>query len=102
MFFGGSSDEAVEVSGRHADVYALWGETQAQVRETVSRVRAAAARHGRRPGFSLSLRPVIADTEEAAWQRAAEIVERVRDLRASAGAKLAGHTPPQRRLAAPA
>ena len=94
VFFGGSSDEAIEVSGRHADVYALWGETQAQVRETVSRVRAAAARHNRRPGFSLSLRPIIADTEEAAWQHAAEIVERVRDLRASAGAKLAGHAPP--------
>lgn len=94
VFFGGSSDEAIEVAGRHADVYALWGETQAQVRETVARVRAAAARHNRRPGFSLSLRPVIADTEEAAWRRAAEIVERVRDLRATAGAPTEGHAPP--------
>ena len=94
VFFGGSSDEAIPVAGRHADVYALWGETQAQVRETVSRVRAAAAKHGRRPGFSLSLRPVIADTEEAAWKKADTIVERVRDLRASAGAKLTGHAPP--------
>ncbi len=94
VFFGGSSDEAIPVAGRHADVYALWGETQAQVRETVARVRAAAAFHGRRPGFSLSLRPVIADTEEAAWKKADAIVERVRDLRASAGAKLAGHEPP--------
>ena len=93
VFFGGSSDEAIEVSGRHADVYALWGETQAQVREVTARVRTAAARHGRYPGFSLSLRPVIADTEEAAWQRAAEIVERVRDLRASAGAITEGHAP---------
>ncbi len=62
VFFGGSSDSAIEVAGRHADVYALWGETLADVREVVSRVRAAAARHGRNPGFSLSLRPVIADT----------------------------------------
>jgi len=94
VFFGGSSDIAIEVSGKHADVYALWGETLAEVREVVSRVRAAAARHGRRPGFSLSLRPVIADTEEAAWKRADEIVERVRDLRESAGLKTSGHTPP--------
>lgn len=93
VFFGGSSDIAIEVSGKHADVYALWGETQAAVRETVSRVRTAAAKHGRRPGFSVSLRPIIADTEEAAWKRADEIVERVRDLRSSAGLKIDEHAP---------
>ena len=94
IFFGGSSPAALDVAGRHADVYALWGETQAQVREAVSTIRASAARYGRNPGFSLSLRPVIADTEEAAWKRADEIVERVRDLRASVGAATEGHTPP--------
>lgn len=93
VFFGGSSDIAIEVSGKHADVYALWGERLDEVREVVSRVRSAAARHGRRPGFSLSLRPVIADTEEAAWKRADEIVEQVRALRESAGLKTDGHAP---------
>lgn len=93
VFFGGSSDEAIEVSGKHADVYALWGESLWQTREVVSRVRRAAAPHGRRPGFSLSLRPVLADTEEAAWKRADAIVEQVRDLRASAGAITEGHAP---------
>ena len=94
VFFGGSSPEAIEVAGRHADVYALWGETQAQVREAVATVRAAATRHGRRPGFSLSLRPIIADTEEAAWKRAGEIVEIVRELREKASLGTDGHTPP--------
>ena len=70
VYFGGSSDEAILVAGRHADIYALWGETYDQVRESLSRVRAAAALHGRSPRFSLSLRPIIADTEEAAWSRA--------------------------------
>jgi len=94
VFFGGASDEAIDVAGRHADVYALWGETQAQVREIVNSVRTSAARYGRRPGFSLSLRPVIAGTEEAAWKRADEIVERVRELRAQEGVPTSGHTPP--------
>jgi len=94
VFFGGSSPEAIDVAGRHADVYALWGETQAQVREAVATIRTSAARYGRRPGFSLSLRPIIADTEEAAWKRAAEIVEIVRDLRETAGVGTSGHTPP--------
>jgi alkanesulfonate monooxygenase len=94
VFFGGSSPEAIDVAGRHADVYALWGETQAQVREAVSTIRASAARYGRRPGFSLSLRPIIADTEEAAWKRADEVVEIVREIRESAGAATAEHAPP--------
>jgi hypothetical protein len=94
VFFGGSSDEAIDVAGRHADVYALWGETLAQVREMVERVRASAARYRRRVGFSMSLRPVLAGTEEAAWKRADEIVERVRALRESTGAATSGHAPP--------
>jgi len=94
IYFGGSSDEAIAVAGKHADIYALWGETHAQVRETVSRVRAAAARHGRQIRFSLSLRPVLADTEEAAWKRADDIVARVKALREKAGLPTSGHAPP--------
>lgn len=93
VFFGGASDEAIDVAGRHADVYALWGETHAQVRELVARVRGSAARYNRSLGFSLSLRPVIADTEEAAWKKADEIVEQVRAARAAKGAATSGHAP---------
>ncbi|NHN88834.1 LLM class flavin-dependent oxidoreductase [Acetobacter conturbans] len=85
VYFGGSSAEAIDVAGKHADVYALWGETYEQVAETVSRVRAAAARHGRTPRFSLSLRPVLAETEEAAWARADRILEKARDLQDKTG-----------------
>lgn len=86
VYFGGSSDEAIEVAGRHADIYALWGETLAQVHETIGRVRAAAAPHGRSPRFSLSLRPIIADTEEEAWTRADRILAEARALRERSGA----------------
>lgn len=93
IYFGGSSDAAIPVAGKHADIYALWGETQDQVRETIARVRAAAAKHGRNPRFSLSLRPVLAGTEEAAWKRADDIAEQARELRVKAGLPVAGHRP---------
>jgi alkanesulfonate monooxygenase len=82
IYFGGSSDAAIRVAGKHADVYALWGEPLDQVRETIARVRAAAAEHGRENHvrFSLSLRPVIAATEEAAWEKAQAILERARGV----------------------
>jgi alkanesulfonate monooxygenase len=85
IFFGGSSEAAIEAAGRHADIYALFGETLAQVAEQVARVRAAAAKHGRKIGFSLSLRPILAKTEDLAWQRADSILARTRSERARLG-----------------
>lgn len=85
VYFGGSSPEAIDVAGQHADVYALWGETYEQVAETVARVRASAAKHGRSPRFSLSLRPVLADTEEAAWALTDHILEKARSLQDKTG-----------------
>jgi alkanesulfonate monooxygenase len=85
VYFGGSSDAAIAVAGRHADIYALWGETHAQVRETVARVRASATKHDRDVRFSLSLRPILADTEEKAWARADDILARVKEIRATKG-----------------
>lgn len=85
IYFGGSSQAAIEVAGKHADTYALWGETHDQVRDTVARVRESAARHGRRVRFSLSLRPILADSEEAAWRRADTILERARELAERSG-----------------
>ncbi len=83
VFFGGSSDAAIEVAGRHANVYALFGETLDGVGETLGKVRAAAARHGREKEieFSLSLRPILGRTEQEAWERAARILEQARALK---------------------
>jgi len=86
IYFGGASDAAIEVAGKHADTFALWGESYAQVREQTARVRATAARHGRAaPRFSLSVRPIIADTEEHAWAKAEAILERATALQDKTG-----------------
>ena len=86
IFVGGGSDAAIEVAGKHADTFALWGESYAQVRDVTSRVRAAAARHGRpTPRFSLSVRPILADTEERAWAKAEQILERATALQDKTG-----------------
>lgn len=81
VYFGGSSPAAIAVAGQHADIYALWGETYAQVAESIAAVRAAAAPHGRNPRFSLSLRPILGRTEAEAWEKAAAILARARELR---------------------
>jgi len=73
LYFGGASPAAISVGAQHADVYMLWGEPVAQIAERVAGIRAEAARHGRTVRFSLSVRPIVGPTEEAAWQRAEEI-----------------------------
>ncbi len=69
IYFGGSSEAAIAVAGKHADVFALWGESLAQTGETIQRVRAEAAKHQRDIGFSVSFRPIIADSEAEAWRK---------------------------------
>jgi alkanesulfonate monooxygenase len=75
VYFAGASADAVLVGGRHADVYAFWGEPLAAIAARIADVRAAALRYGRSPRFSVSLRPIAAATEEAAWIRARRILE---------------------------
>ena len=85
IFFGGASAAAIPVAGRHANIYALWGESIEQVRELTTRVRAEAAQHGREVQFSISFRPILAETEGAAWDRAERILAETKRLRALNG-----------------
>lgn len=73
IFFGGQSEAAVETGAQHTDVFMLFGEPLAATAERIALIREKAAQHGRTIEFSLSTRPIIGDTEEAAWQRAAQI-----------------------------
>ena len=63
----------------------LWGETHDQVREITARLRTEAARHNRTVRVSLSLRPILAATEDEAWARAEAIKQRIIERRTQAG-----------------
>jgi alkanesulfonate monooxygenase len=70
FYFAGASAPAVEIGAAEADIYAFWGEPRDQVAARMANINAAAARVGRNLRFSLSLRPIIADTEREAWEKA--------------------------------
>jgi alkanesulfonate monooxygenase len=78
--FGGSSEAAFRVAGRHADIYALWGEPLDGARETIGKVRAAARLYGREGDirFTIAFRIVVADTEDKAWEKADAILQKVK------------------------
>lgn len=77
LYFGGASDVAVDVGARHCDVYALWGEPLAAIRERIAAVQAAARPHGRTPRFSVSVRPILGSTAARAWERARTILAQI-------------------------
>jgi alkanesulfonate monooxygenase len=75
IFWGGASDLGLRFGAELADVYALGPSSVADVTAQVERVSAMAAEHGRAPRFSMSMRLVIADTDEAAWARAEAMLQ---------------------------
>ncbi|MER5809006.1 LLM class flavin-dependent oxidoreductase [Streptomyces sp. NPDC002033] len=70
--FGGSSPAAYAAGGAEADVYCLWGEPLAETARQIEEVRAAARAAGRTdaPRIQVAFRPIIAPTEELAWEKA--------------------------------
>jgi alkanesulfonate monooxygenase len=85
IYVGGSSDDALGVAARHADVYAQWGEPLADTQQHIERVLERAAEHGRRPRISLSTRPILAETDDAALARAYGILAEVQQRRPGGG-----------------
>ncbi|MDZ8093656.1 MAG: LLM class flavin-dependent oxidoreductase [Nostoc sp. DedQUE05] len=92
LYFGGASGPAVQVGAKHSNVYALWGEPIAAVKERIAEVRAALPLD-RSIRFSVSLRPILGATEQQAWEKAHSILARIQELRG--GAKLATPARPQ-------
>ncbi|HEV7976718.1 LLM class flavin-dependent oxidoreductase [Amycolatopsis sp.] len=78
--FGGSSPAAYAAGGAEADIYCLWGEPLAQTAEQIESVRAAALAAGRTdvPRIQVAFRPIIAPTEELAWEKAHRTVDTIK------------------------
>ncbi|GLZ81570.1 alkanesulfonate monooxygenase [Actinorhabdospora filicis] len=81
--FGGSSPAALAAGAAEADVYCLWGEPLADTAEQIAAVRAAAKEAGREdvPRVQVAFRPIIAPTEELAWEKAHRTLGRIHERR---------------------
>jgi alkanesulfonate monooxygenase len=67
IWFGGSSEAALPVAARHADVYLTWGEPPEQAGRKIARVRELAAERGRTLRFGVRLHVVTRDRSADAW-----------------------------------
>ena len=73
IYFSGASEPALKVAARHADYYLMWLEPLAQMQETMSKLNAMAAEHGRKPGYGLRVDLFARETEEQAWAEARQL-----------------------------
>jgi alkanesulfonate monooxygenase len=86
VFWAGTSPLALQFGAELADVYAFGPGSVHQIAQQVDMVRAEAAKHGRNPRTSMSMRLVVADTDEAAWARADDLLRGIVARQAAHGA----------------
>jgi alkanesulfonate monooxygenase len=67
LWFGGSSEAAIEVAAKHVDTYLSWGETPDEIEKRVQLVNARAQHYGRTLNHGVRLYVILRDTDEAAW-----------------------------------
>ncbi|MDE0941440.1 MAG: LLM class flavin-dependent oxidoreductase [Alphaproteobacteria bacterium] len=77
VYFGGSSEGALAMGAQHCDVFAMFAEPLAETAARIADFLSRADKWGRTPRFNMSVRPIIAETEGAAWDKAAHILAQV-------------------------
>jgi alkanesulfonate monooxygenase len=91
FYFAGASPPAIAVGAAQADVYAFWGEPRAAAAARMATIEEEAAKNKRSLRYSISLRPIIADTEAEAWEKAEWIAAKTAERINLAKERMAGH-----------
>ena len=86
--WAGSSDASIEACGECADIFAMSGDSLANLRAVMDRTDAAAAGHGRKIGYMATMLAIVGDTEEQAWRKADHVLEEFLDMKARAEASV--------------
>ncbi|WP_455819900.1 FMNH2-dependent alkanesulfonate monooxygenase [Pseudomonas cerasi] len=88
LYFGGSSDEAIDVAANQIDTYLTWGEPVAQVAEKLAVVRQRAEVRGRQLSYGIRLHVIVRETEEEAWAAADRLISHLDDDTIAAAQKI--------------
>ncbi|WP_053143307.1 FMNH2-dependent alkanesulfonate monooxygenase [Erwinia billingiae] len=88
LFFGGSSEEALEVAANQIDTYLTWGEPVEQVAEKIAVVRQRAEERGRTLDYGIRLHVIVRETEDEAWAAADKLIAHLDDDTIAAAQKI--------------
>ena len=79
LYFGGSSEAAIDVAAQQIDTYLTWGEPPAQVAEKLTVVRERAESRGRKLEYGIRLHVIVRETEEEARAAADKLIAHLDD-----------------------
>ena len=79
VWFGGSSDPALDLAAAQTDVYLTWGEPLEQVAEKIEAVRKRARANGREVKFGLRIHLIVRETDAEAWAFADKLIAHLSD-----------------------
>ncbi|CAI0786558.1 FMNH2-dependent alkanesulfonate monooxygenase [Serratia grimesii] len=88
LFFGGSSEDALEVAANQIDTYLTWGEPVEQVAEKIAVVRQRAQARGRTLDYGIRLHVIVRKTEEEAWAAADKLIAHLDEVTIAAAQKI--------------
>ena len=77
LYFGGYSPPALDLCGRHCDVYLMWPETRENLAERMKAVHERAAEYGRVLDYGLRVHMIVRDTEAEAREYADYLVSQL-------------------------
>ena len=102
IYGGGGSDAAINSLAPYLDTFMLWGEPLRDTECFMARVRNKSKTNKKILKFSLSTRPILADTESKAWEKAETIHKKITELRGGIAAPKPSNVGSQRLLSAAA
>ncbi|RAU29985.1 alkanesulfonate monooxygenase, FMNH(2)-dependent [Pantoea sp. RIT413] len=88
LYFGGSSDAAIDVAASQIDSYLTWGEPVEQVAEKLAVVRQRAEEKGRTLSYGIRLHVIVRETEEEAWAAADRLISHLDEETIAAAQKI--------------
>lgn len=74
LYFGGSSEAALDVAAETIEKYLTWGEPPKDVAEKLAAAEAAATSKGRKFSYGIRLHVIVRDTNEEAWAAAGKLI----------------------------
>ncbi|MBT0728462.1 FMNH2-dependent alkanesulfonate monooxygenase [Rosenbergiella australiborealis] len=88
LYFGGSSEPAIDVAAKHIDTYLTWGEPPADVAQKLAVVRERAQQSGKTLRYGIRLHVIVRETEAEAWAAAEKLIAHLDDETIAAAQKI--------------
>ena len=77
LYFGGYSDDGIELCAEFCDVYLMWPDKEENLNELIKKVKNKAMRYGRSIKFGLRIHAIVRETEDEARAYARGLISKL-------------------------